>query len=115
MNGYLKLNLHGANTQIEEGSDPEHQFNLRSGWDITEDLEFSAGLAYVDHLASLDVSSYFRADLGLTWRPTDDLEFSVWGQNLIDGEHLEFREEDSGSSPPSEVRRGIYAQVSYRF
>lgn len=58
--------------------------------------------------------SYVRADLGLTWRASENLEFSIWGQNLIDGEHLETIS-TLYDDVAYEVSRGFYAQVTYRF
>jgi len=54
-----------------------------------------------------------RMDLGLTWRPNDHLEFSVWGQNLLDGGHPEFA---SYKTPNvAEVPRSIFGKITWRF
>lgn len=95
-----------------EGKDPNHQFVLRSQWDLTKNLELDLGLYYVDDLPVLNIPSYTRLDLRLGWRPRKDLEFSLVGQNLLDDRHLEFSSDDLVAS---EIPRSVYGKVVWRW
>jgi iron complex outermembrane receptor protein len=95
--------------------DPEHQFQIRSYLDVTEALEFNSALYFVDSIPRFGgISSYFRLDLGLTWHPTEQLELSVWGQNLTQSEHVE-NGEVFMPTPTSGIERGVYGRASLRF
>jgi iron complex outermembrane receptor protein len=110
----LKMDVDGPDTSIQ-GTSPEHQFNVRSMYDITDDLEFNAGVYYVDHLQSTNIPSNVRVDVGLTWRPTDHLEFSVWGQNVFDDRHPEFIDPFAQPDQQVEVGRAVFAAVKVEF
>jgi len=111
---FFKLDVTSGDA-AREGVDPEHQFNIRSMLDITEDLELNSALYYVDHLPASQIPSYVRLDLGVTWRPTEHLEFAVWGQNLTDDRHPEFIDSFELPNRPFEVESGVFASVKYRF
>jgi len=53
-------------------------------------FEHDTTLRFVDHLASLNIPSYYSLDAHLGWRPIPQVEFSIGGQNLLDNQHLEF-------------------------
>jgi iron complex outermembrane receptor protein len=55
-----------------------------------------------------------RLDVGLTWKPTDWLELSVWGQNLLDSQHQEALD-PSLTDVPSEIERSVYVRATIRF
>ncbi len=96
-----------------EGDDPHHQFNFRSYINLSWRLEFDTMFNYVDNLPDLHISSYCRLDLRLGWHPTDTLEFSLVGQNLIDYRHSEFN--TISGYHPTEVERGMYSKVTWKF
>ena len=103
---------------LNETSDPQQQFSVRSSMDLPEHLQLDAGLRWVDTLhnnngpAAGTVPSYFEIDARLSWRPKDYLEFSVVGQNLLHDQHAEY-----GFPSPAreEIERSIYGKVSLRF
>ncbi len=114
--GYTLLitQLHGSagtNPQQFESRSPQHQFSLRSAYDITRRLSLDAQLRYVDNIQS--VSSYITADIRLSSRVTDRLELSLVGQNLFDKQHPE--QGPTFFVTPSEVPRGFYGKVVWRF
>jgi iron complex outermembrane receptor protein len=101
---------------------PEHQFNVRSSVDLGRGWEFDSALYYVDQVKSQSqnvtgafttIPAYVRMDLGLTWRPNDHLEFSVWGQNLLDGGHTEFASYKTPNT--AEIPRSIFGKITWRF
>jgi iron complex outermembrane recepter protein len=59
------------------------------------------------------VSAYCTADLRLSDRPDDRFEFSLVGQNLLDGQHPE--QSSAPFAVVAEVPRGIYAKILWRF
>ncbi len=93
---------------------PRHQAKGRVAYDLTDDLELNAAAYYVDNPPnSPGIDSYIRLDTGVTWRPTDDIELSVWGQNLLDPDHAEGN--DTAQAGIVEVPRSVYVQATWRF
>jgi iron complex outermembrane receptor protein len=76
-------------------------------------LEFDTGLYYVDNLPALGVDSYVSLDARLGWRASEDLEFSVVGQSLLDSEHTEFAPSII-SVVPTEVEHSVYVKATCR-
>jgi len=118
---YLKMQLRvdeeSGDTWLEaaEEESPNHQFHLRSSMDLGRDLELDLGMRYVDDLPSLDVGSYFTLDARVGWRLHKDVELCVVGQNLSDGHHPEFGTPRFIHTFPTEVERGVYSAVRWRF
>ncbi len=110
---WFKLNLHGGD-ETRERSYPQHQIQVGSHLDVSDDVELNTRLYYVDNLSALGVPSYVRLDAGLTWRPKPGVEVSVWGQNLLDDRHLEYLDLQ-GSAHPTEIQQGVYAAIKVEF
>jgi iron complex outermembrane receptor protein len=107
-----------ANAQLLNGSDPQHQWSLRSSMSLTDRQQFDLWLRYVSKLGGRSVSfsipAYTTLDLRYAWRPTRDLELSVVGQNLLDNQHPEF----VPSLLPGqalEIERGVYLKANWQF
>jgi iron complex outermembrane receptor protein len=117
--GYTWLHMRLHPDEATERDNPQHQFNLRSYLDLTRSLEWNSAAYYVDQTSHLSGStvlptpSYFRFDTGVTWRPTQNLELSVWGQNLLDGRHAEFN--SFHASFLTEVPRSVLGKITWRF
>ena len=111
---FIQVQLHGLILQGSEGDAPEQQFQIRSSWDITNDLALNSALYYVDNTPNQNAEAYFRLDLGMTWRPSENLELAIWGQNLLDPSHLEF-DESFTQSAPTEIERGVFIQTTIKF
>ncbi len=114
---FLGMALHAptSNSPIAEDAErqsPRNQFQVHSHlslpWDLSQDL----ALYWVDSLGAHGVPSYFRLDLGLTWRPTDFLEVRLVGQNLLDDRHPEFG--NVILTDAYEVERGFYFMLTFR-
>jgi iron complex outermembrane receptor protein len=117
---YLRMELHldadSADTvsvQAERQS-PRHQFSVRSMMDLPNDLEFDWWLRYVDGLPALDIGSYFDLDVRLGWRPSENLELSLVGQNLFESHDAQFAPSLLRSTA-TRVERGVYAEATWRF
>lgn len=104
-----------AGAQDPETDTPRHQVHLRSQWRIGERLDIGALAWWIDHARSQAsrIDDYVRVDFRLGWRPEDNIELSLVGQNLVGSSHAE------GSADlytvPGEVERGVYFQVTSRF
>jgi iron complex outermembrane receptor protein len=96
-----------------EGSSPAHQAQFRSQLDIGKRIDFDAGVYYVSALSGLGVPGYVRTDARLSWRPARAIEFSLAGQNLLNGRHLEFAATDYVQ--PSEPGRAVQLKVTWAF
>jgi len=93
---------------------PRHQVGLESRMNLGDHVEFDAEFRYVDELEDLGVEGYTDLSLRLGWRPSDDLEISVVGHNLLDESHKEF-EASFLNTVPTEIERGVYGKVTWRF
>lgn len=111
---YSFLDVHGGPPESANES-PRHQFHLRSYWDPTRNLQVNAAVYYVGEAESVGVGEYWRTDLGVSWRPTKHLQLSVWGQNLTEDQHLEFRSPPSLTRTEAEVPRGVYGKITFRW
>jgi iron complex outermembrane recepter protein len=107
-----------TNNGLSEVADPRNQFSLRSSWDLPKRFELDAGVRWVDELrvnrggTPAYVPSYWELDVRLAWRPAENLEISMVGQNLLHDQHREY-----GAPSPTreEVERSLYAKVAWQF
>jgi iron complex outermembrane receptor protein len=94
---------------------PQHQFSLRSNLNLPGNLELDAWLRYVDDIKSYNIDSYFSLDLRLGWHLSDTLELSIVGQNLLDNHHSEYGESTLLNTEITEIERGVYSKLSWKF
>jgi len=68
---------------------------------------------------SSEFNGYHRADVRVGWRPTERLELSIVGQNLLDHRHAEgsdfFASTGVTGQPRSEVESSVYARIAIGF
>ena len=116
----LEIQLHlqpdSLDTESErlERSSPDHQFSLRSQWQLPRNLELNSSLYYVAGLPLFPLPAYTRLDAQLTWRPLEQVAFTVGGQNLLDPRHPEFGRL-SDFTLAGQAERNIFAKLSWRF
>jgi iron complex outermembrane recepter protein len=120
----LKEHLHvkpgqiDINDALNETADPQHQFSLRSSFNLPRHTEFDTALRWVDTLHINNgpvvgtVPSYFELDTHLAWHASDRLEFAIVGQNLLHNRHPEY-----GFPEPSrpEIERSAYGKFTWRY
>ncbi len=97
-----------------EGQTPNHQASLRSTWDVGRHWELDAWLRYVDDLPSHPVPSYIELDLHVGWRPSDSIELSLVGRNLLSDRHIEFLDLVVPGEP-SEIERSVHGKMTWSF
>jgi iron complex outermembrane receptor protein len=94
-----------------EGNDPEQQVILQSMFDLPGHVDLDFAFRYVDRLPAPPVPGYFTFDVRVAWRPLNNLELSVVGQNLWDEQHPEF----GAPATRQEIPRSVYGRVSWSF
>jgi iron complex outermembrane receptor protein len=93
---------------------PKHQASLRSMMDLGHGWEFDLWPRYVDNLFGQSIDSYVDLDARLGWRPTNAIEFSLVGQNLIDSRRKEGVSELLPVTP-TQAARAAYGKITLRF
>ncbi len=95
--------------------EPENQFQIRSYYDLTPDLELNAALYYYDNNVAENIGAYTRLDVGVAWHPQKNIEIGVWGQNLLDNKHPEFGPDRFFAAGGGEIQRGVFGYVKLLF
>ena len=98
-------------TIASEGNDPQNQVYLRSSMDFPRDISLDCALRYVSELSNQDVPGYVAVDVRLAWRPTENFEMAIVGQNLFDQRHPEF----GAGAGRHEMERGAYVTLTSRW
>lgn len=93
------------------GNDPEHQFMLRSSFNLTPRHDFDVTVRNVSGLHNPDVPGYTAFDARLAWRPEDNVELSATIRNLFDPGHVEFGD----PATASEVARSFFLKAVMKF
>ncbi len=110
----LRVKPGGAdlNNATAESDDPNHQALIQSTVELPAGFEFGSVIRYVAALPSPHVPSYIELNLRLGYKPTEHLELSVVGQNLLDHSHPEF----VPTSPSArEIERSVYGNLAVRW
>ncbi|MBN2292260.1 MAG: TonB-dependent receptor [Pirellulales bacterium] len=110
---YVQDTFGSPTPYLREKYSPCNQTTLKSSWDLGSDVDFDMQLRYVDSLPGLSVPSYITMDMRLGWRPNKNFELALVGQNLLDNHHFEWGNEGSVYLP-DEVRRTVFAQLTWR-
>lgn len=101
--------------------DPRRQWRLASRWDATRHLQLDVTTHWVDRLreraqelpgTTLQAWDHLRLDARLGWRVGEGMEWSVVGQNLLEGRHTEY--ELSAGPALAYVRRAVYVRFGWR-
>jgi iron complex outermembrane receptor protein len=109
---YFHENLDAA--ALGHGMNPIHQASLRSLIDLGCGWEFDLWPRYVDNLTDQSIESYVSLDARLGWRPTNAVEFSLVGQNLLDSRRKETVPELLPLTA-TQVERAAYGKLTLRF
>lgn len=108
-----------ADTSIDssdrfEGLTPRHQGSLRSQFDLTPEVELDFWFRTQSGLTESGVAGYVDMDVRLGWRPRADLELSITGRNLLQGQRQDFNQ-SIYPSPPGQVERSVFGQIEFKF
>ena len=94
----------------QEAPGPTNQFSLRNSFDLPNHISIDVGGRFVDQIA--EANGYFVADVRVGWKPTDNWEVSVVGQNLLDANHVESPGNFGNSAY---VGPEVYGKVVFKF
>jgi iron complex outermembrane receptor protein len=97
-----------------ERATPANQAELRSLFDISRDWQLDGTLRYVDNMPGVPVPRYLELNLRLGWKITPCLDLSVVGTDLLHRSHIE-GVDTKFSTMPSEVERGVYGKLTWRY
>jgi iron complex outermembrane receptor protein len=100
-----------AGVVAQQGRDPAHSWMLRSSLDLPYQSEFDVTVRHVSALSNPSVPAYTTGDIRYGWKPRQDLELSVTGQNLFGGRHSEF----TSPSTRSEFGPSVFFKILSRF
>ena len=92
---------------------PRNTASLSSGLKLGPEVELTGALRYLDNIPFYNIPAYFELDLQLTWRPSPQWELALAGQNLLHDYHKEYMASLVDQS--AEIRRGVYAKVTWKF
>ena len=93
-------------------SDPRHQLQIHSLLSLTRGVELDSHVYFVGAQPVMGIERYTRLDIRLGWKTNEHVEWSLTGQDLLDSAHPEFF---TGISVPLEVRRSVFAKMTWRF
>jgi iron complex outermembrane receptor protein len=118
---FLEMNLHTDATSQDtasvadaEGSNPNHQAQLRSHIELPRGISWDANAYFVGPLPAQFAPSYTRLDTQVSWRLAERMELSLVGQNLLKDHHQEFSDTVQ-SINSSLVKRSAYAKFTWQF
>ena len=118
---FLKMDLHTVRTSLDtmsvpgyEGSNPQHQFQIRSHVKLLRRLAWDTSAYFVSALPFQQIHSYTRIDSQLTWKVAERVDFSVVGQNLLQDHHLESLDAITLVNSAL-IKRSAYARFTWRF
>jgi len=116
---FLKMALHrtdestDVNFESIERQSPQQKFSFHSFYNFSPEIEIDGNLYFVDKLSSTSsavIDSYVSVGARIGWHPTNNLEISLSGSNLLDDRHQEFQ--NSLYSPSTEIGRNLLLKVA---
>lgn len=127
---YLQLNLSTdpmvgsqSSSSLVEAAAPQQQVGIRSSILLASDWRLNLWGRYVDEIAGrnstdllgplVPIDAYCQLDVNLIWTPNKQLEVMLAGQNLTNSGQLQYLSEYS--TPATEIDRGVYGKVTWRF
>jgi len=94
----------------QAGDDPSSHATLSSSMNLPHRMSFDASLRYVGALPDPALPHYYELDARFGWRPTDALELSLNGANLLHAQHTEL------PAPNGEqITRSAAVEARWRF
>ena len=109
--------------KMMEDTSPSHQAGLRLGIDLTKTLRLNLWARYTGKIKFVDITNFDRylhviddtvsLDANIRWRINGNIDFTVAGQNLLDGDFMEYGSDSYLT--PIEIQRTLYAKITWRF
>jgi iron complex outermembrane receptor protein len=116
----LKTDLDGlAAEDATGGRSPQQRVSLRSAMSPSQNIDLDILFRYVDRnkargfFGTANIEAYVSMDIRLAWRPVNEIEISLVGQNLLAKHHLEYQQENF--TKQTEIDRGMYGKITWNF
>jgi iron complex outermembrane receptor protein len=100
------------------GNDPDYQLSLRSAMDLGRGIAMDLDLRRIGALPAPPSPAYTELNARIAWAPSDQLEVSVTGSNLLHAEHAEFattRNTLQVGPVGVKISRSVFAAVRWNF
>jgi iron complex outermembrane recepter protein len=94
-----------------EGSSPQHQVVLQSGFDLPKNISLDLIYRYESALPALGVRAYSTGDVSVGWKMSEHFRLSAVGQNLFQPHHPEFA---GDPGPLVGIKRSAYGQILWQ-
>lgn len=117
---YLKMDLENDADRDDnrpytlEKTSPGSQFSIRSFMALPHNVSLNLWLRYVSSLPAENTDSYWDGDVRVSWKPVNNLEISLVGQNLLHDSHKEM-EQTAYLSFATERERSAYLKLSWSY
>jgi iron complex outermembrane receptor protein len=95
---------------IVEGSSPQHQVLVQSGFDLSKMLTLDLMGRYVSALPGQMVRAYSTADASFAWRTSQHTSLQLVGRNLLQPYHSEY---GGDPGPLVGIKRSGYVQITW--
>jgi iron complex outermembrane receptor protein len=92
-------------------ADPKRRFTLRSSLDVSDTQQLDVSLRYNSRLPNPAVPGYYEMDAEWLWRPRQDVDVVLIGQNLLHPRHPEF----GAAGSRREFERALLLKLVKRF
>ncbi len=102
-------------TPPDYNNGPRHQIKFRSSLDLSENWEMDIAGRCMARLPGTEIPGYCALDLRLGWRPGENIEISLTGNNLLDPRHPEFPPPVITPGSQNEIERNLSLKVSWRY
>jgi outer membrane receptor protein involved in Fe transport len=108
--------------QAAQNSLPQNQLSLRSKLVFSEQWQTNWWLQYIDTIENVNsltltdtvkIPSRVQLSANVIWTPRQNMEVMLAGRNLLYDERLQYAAELV--SPPTEIERDIFLQLSWKF
>jgi iron complex outermembrane receptor protein len=114
---WFHMDISSGNETFEDNT-PQNMFSINSFKNISKEIELNTNVFFQDEIRTSpgsEVSSWVRLDSGLVWHVNKNMEVGLWGQNLLDDRHQEFKPMRIINSGGSEVPRSVFLEMTYKF
>ena len=110
----IRADSQDASLAAVPGYSPRYQPQVRSEVNLRRNVDWDSSLKFVPQLTTPGIGAYTRLDSRLAWRVGESMEISAVGQNLLTRGHMEFVD-NSGFFLNTEVKRGLFGKITWRF
>ncbi|WP_162139906.1 TonB-dependent receptor plug domain-containing protein [Limisalsivibrio acetivorans] len=100
-------NANRLDENIAEGDTPQNQWSVRSYYTFKDDYDIDIMIYRSDAVDLYRIDPYTKLDVRLAWRPSENTEISVVGQNLM--------EETTQQSYSAAVEQSYYIKADINF